>query len=75
LENQCYVIGVNITGDETEVAHAGDSAIIDAYGHTLAECPPDKAASASALLDMDTLQRFRQKFPVLADADPLPPLF
>ena len=75
LENQCYVIGVNITGDETGVAHAGDSAIIDAYGHTLAQCPPDKAASASALLDMDTLQRFRQKFPVLADADPLPPLF
>ena len=75
LENQCYVIGVNITGDETGVAHAGDSAIIDAYGHTLAQCPPDKAASASALLDMETLQRFRQKFPVLADADPLPPLF
>ena len=75
LENQCYVIGVNITGDETGVAHAGDSAIIDAYGKTLAQCAPDKAESASALLDMEALQRFRQKFPVLADADPLPPSF
>ena len=70
LENQCFVIGVNISGDDTgKCLYAGDSAIIDAYGHTLAQCVSDRAESASAELDMEQLERFRTKFPVLADAD------
>lgn len=70
LENQCFVIATNISGDDAGVCdHAGDSAIIDAYGHTLAECITGRVESASAELDMASLQRFRQKFPVLDDAD------
>ena len=70
LENQCFVVGANISGDDTGICyHAGDSAIINAYGHTLAQCIPGKVESAAAELDMESLQHFRKKFPVLADAD------
>jgi predicted amidohydrolase len=43
--------------------------ILNAYGQAVAECVPGKVDTAVALLDMDELHRFRQKFPVLADAD------
>lgn len=70
LENQCFVVGANISGDDTEICyHAGDSAIINAYGHTLAQCIPGRVESAAAELDMESLLHFRKKFPVLADAD------
>ena len=70
LENQCFVVGANISGDDTGICyHAGDSAIINAYGHTLAQCIPSKVESAAAELDMESLLHFRKKFPVLADAD------
>lgn len=70
LENQCFVVGANISGDDTGICyHAGDSAIINAYGHTLAQCTPGRVESAAAELDMESLQHFRKKFPVLADAD------
>ena len=70
LENQCFVVGANISGDDTGICyHAGDSAIINAYGHTLAQCIPGKVESAASELDMESLQHFRKKFPVLADAD------
>ena len=65
LENQCFVIGVNIVGSE----YVGDSVIHDAYGHTIAQCTPGKTETAAAELDMNELQRFREKFPVLRDRD------
>jgi len=65
LENQCFVIGVNIVGSE----YVGDSVIHDAYGHSIAQCTPGKTETAAAELDMNELQRFREKFPVLRDRD------
>lgn len=65
LENQCFVIGVNIVGGE----YVGDSVIHDAYGHTIAQCTPGKTETAAAELDMNELQRFHEKFPVLRDRD------
>ena len=70
LENQCFVIGANTGGDDRGICeYLGDSAIIDAYGHILAQCTPGRAESAAATLDLEMLQRFRKKFPVLDDAD------
>lgn len=69
LENQCFVAGVNIVGSDRACEYAGDSAIIDAYGHILASCTCREEGVAVAELDMEELQRFRQKFPVLKDAD------
>lgn len=57
IENQCYVIGVNRIGDDPSCHYSGDSAFIDAYGQDAEE------------IDMDALRAFREKFPVLKDAD------
>lgn len=69
LENQCYVVGVNIVGSDKTCEYQGDSMVIDAYGHTIASCMPGQVETAVAELDMESLLRFRQKFPVLNDAD------
>ena len=69
LENQCFVIGVNRVGDDPNCHYDGGSAIIDAKGKILAKVQDETAASATALLDMESLNAFRAKFPVLRDAD------
>ena len=69
LENQCFVVGTNIVGNDGQHEYSGDSVVIDAYGRTIASCAPATEAVATADLDMEKLLRFRQKFPVLKDAD------
>ena len=69
LENQCFVVGVNIVGRLKDIDYLGDSVIIDAYGRAIASCTPAIEETAIGQLDMEALLRFRQKFPVLADAD------
>ena len=69
LENQCFVIGVNRVGDDPVCHYDGGSAIIDAKGKILAQVPDNTAATATAVLDMESLNAFRKKFPVLHDAD------
>ena len=69
LENQCFVIGVNRVGDDPVCHYDGGSAIIDAKGKILAQVPDNTAATATAILDMESLNAFREKFPVLQDAD------
>lgn len=69
IENQCYVIGVNRVGKDAACNYIGGSVVIDAYGHTIAQCTDGQEGVAIAELDMEQLQRFRQKFPVLDDAD------
>ena len=72
LENQCFVVGVNIVGSDKFCEYLGDSEVIDAYGQTIASCASGKEGIAVAELDMDALLRFRKKFPVLDDADEWP---
>ena len=72
LENQCFVVGVNIVGSDKFCEYLGDSVVIDAYGKTIASCVSGKEGIAVAELDMDALLRFRKKFPVLDDADEWP---
>lgn len=69
LENQCFVVGVNIVGSDKVCEYMGDSVVIDAYGQIIAQCTPGMVEAAIAELDMENLHRFRQKFPVLSDAD------
>ena len=69
LENQCFVVGVNRVGDDPVCHYDGGSAIIDAKGKILAQVPDNTAATATAILDMESLNVFRKKFPVLHDAD------
>lgn len=69
IENQCYVAGVNRVGTDPACEYCGGTVVIDPYGKTIAECPMGEESEASALVDMDALEAFREKFPVLNDAD------
>jgi predicted amidohydrolase len=69
IENQCFVIGVNRCGSDKACEYLGDSAVINAYGRTIAACTPGTTEVATAELSLDELHHFRNKFPVLDDAD------
>lgn len=69
IENQCYVIGVNRVGDDPVCSYSGGTQCIDAYGRLIATCPDGEQTTALCTLDLETLGRFRKKFPVLSDGD------
>lgn len=69
IENQCFVAGVNRVGEDPNCKYSGGSAIIDPYGQTLAACQDGVASTAVAEIDLQALEAFRKKFPVLNDAD------
>ena len=69
IENQCYVVGVNRVGDDPSNNYCGGSRIIDPYGKILVACDDGVESVVLADTDMDALEAFRQKFPVLNDAD------
>ena len=43
--------------------------LVDARGRIIEECRPGTSQTITAQLDMESLARFRTKFPVLHDAD------
>jgi predicted amidohydrolase len=62
IENQSYVIGVNRTGTDDYGDYSGTTAVVDAKG--------TPAADATVVdLSLSSLQSFREKFPVLDEAD------
>ena len=69
IENQCYVAGVNRVGCDPTCEYCGASVVIDPYGRTIAACENGQECEATATIDIDALNAFRQKFPVLNDAD------
>ena len=69
IENQCYVCGINRIGSDPLCHYDGGTVCIDPYGNTLSSCTDGKAGTASVEIDVDGLRRFREKFPVLRDAD------
>lgn len=70
IENQCYVLGVNRVGKDPYCDYCGGTAAIDPYGRTLVACEDDKSEQIEVSIDMNELEAFRKKFPVLGDADP-----
>ena len=69
VEDQCYVAAVNRVGDDPSCHYTGDSALVDAFGRTVAECRSGEMCSCSAGLNIEELSAFRKSFPVLRDAD------
>ncbi len=69
IENQCYVAGVNRIGTDPACTYCGGTALIDPYGRTVDQCDDNRIQSITAYLDMDALNDFRRKFPVLKDRD------
>ncbi len=69
IENQCYVAGVNRVGNDPACQYCGGSVVIDPYGKTIVACTDNLECEATATIDIEALQAFRAKFPVLNDAD------
>lgn len=69
IENQCYVAAVNRAGKDEWGEYSGDTKLIDPYGEPVAECAAGIADTVNTEIDMEALDGFRKKFPVLDDAD------
>lgn len=69
IENQCYVCGVNRVGVDPVCEYSGGTVCIDAYGRDVAVCPAGEESAVTVELDMEKLNSFRKKFPVLKDQD------
>jgi len=69
IENQCYVMGVNRTGDDGKKIHyAGESMAIDPMGEILYH-KKDEEDIFTVTLDKSHLERAREKFPFWKDGD------
>lgn len=69
IENQCFVAGVNRIGTDPSNSYCGGTMLIDPFGKVAAECADGVESVAVAEISMEELAAFRQKFPVLDDAD------
>ena len=70
IENLCYVVGVNRTGtDGTGIPYSGDCATIDYKGHVVSACEHNREQVATATLEREALERFRQHWPFYLDFD------
>ena len=68
IENQCYLAGVNRVGTDPDASSAGDSALIDFAGRTLADAG-DRERTLIAEFDSEAQAAFKEKFPAWMDAD------
>ena len=69
IENQCYVAAVNRVGkDAHDVAHSGDTMVVDAVGVVLQHAEYMQAV-VYATLDISELLKMRSALPFLKDGD------
>jgi predicted amidohydrolase len=69
IENQCYVIGVNRTGnDGNEIYHSGDSMVVDAMGEVLYQKSHEEDIF-TVTLQKEKLEELRAKLPFWRDGD------
>lgn len=69
IENQCYVVGVNRIGRESEaINYTGYSTTIDPLGNILYQ-KADEADIAIVELNYEEMVKARRQFPFLKDAD------
>lgn len=68
IENQCFVLASNRVGEDGNgIAYSGDSAIIDPKGDYLIQARPFSTQIIQHVLERESLEAFRAKFPVLHD--------
>ena len=70
IENQSYVVGINRTGsDANGINYVGDTCFVDPKGKVMLAAEDKKEQIITAKLSKDSLERFRNNFRVLPDAD------
>jgi predicted amidohydrolase len=69
IENQCYVAGVNRTGEDgNKIYYSGGSMVIDPLGEILSQ-KKDEEDIFTINLNRSHLDKIREKFPFWKDAD------
>jgi len=69
IENQCYVVGVNRVGEDGNgIQYSGESMVLDPLGEIL-YTKKDAEDIFTVTIGKDHLDRVREKFPFLRDAD------
>ena len=69
IENQAYVVGVNRTGSDPHHEYLGGSVVYSPMGECLVRAGSEPVA-VEATLDLDSLNEYRESFPVLDDGRP-----
>lgn len=70
IENQCYVVGVNRTGDDGNgIAHSGNTAIYSPMGEAIYKAADFKEAVVTNTLSGADLDELRLQLPFLKDGD------
>lgn len=70
IENQSYVVGVNRIGDDgNNIAHSGDSAVINPRGEIISKPNTNQDVIETVSLSATYLKEFRKLFPVMMDGD------
>lgn len=69
IENQCYLVGCNRVGDDHYSHYAGSSVVTGTFGEVLGQCKCNEVQTLTVDLNLEELQRRRNKFPVLEDRD------
>lgn len=65
IENQCYIVGSNVVGTQTNgTTFAGHSVIIDAFGNVLAEGDNESEQIVSETIDVSTIAQIREDVPI-----------
>lgn len=67
IENQAFVLGVNRTGNDPNLAYAGGSLAVGPRGEVLGELGPEEEP-LSVEVDWAELRMWREKFPAWKDA-------
>ena len=70
IENQCYVVGLNRTGnDGNDIYHSGESAIINYKGENISGICAHEECTETVTLEKQELELFRTQLPFIEDAD------
>jgi predicted amidohydrolase len=69
IENQCYVVACNRSGNDSNNVFAGHSMVIDPWGEIVAEAG-EEATHLVATVNMEKLPKVRKGIPVFADRRP-----
>jgi predicted amidohydrolase len=72
IENQAYVLGVNRVGSVKDLAHLGDSVLVDPLGRAVVEGSVGETVLC-AEVDAQIVSKTRAEFPFLPDRRPLGP--
>jgi omega-amidase len=67
IENQCYVVGVNRTGEAGGLSYNGGSAAYDPWGERLAPTTNADGAPGYVVLSAERVAEIRSRFPFIRD--------